>query len=90
MRFDFYIENTYLIEFDGEQHFKETQFFGNEKIDTKEALRRYQVYDDIKNQYCINNNIPIIRIPYTHLKKICIEDLLLETSEFVYKGENNE
>lgn len=90
MRFDFYIENTYLIEFDGEQHFKETQFFGNEKIDTKEALRRYQIYDDIKNQYCANNNIPIIRIPYTHLKKICIEDLLLETSKFVYKGENNE
>lgn len=90
MKFDFYVGNNYLIEYDGEQHFKETSFFGNEKADTKAALIKYQLYDNIKNQYCITNNIPLIRIPYTHLKSISIEDLLLDTSKFIYKGENNE
>jgi len=36
-----------------------------------------------KNQWCKENNIPLIRIPYTHLKDLCIEDLLLETSNYV-------
>jgi hypothetical protein len=36
----------------------------------------------IKNQWCKENNIPLIRIPYTHLKDLSIEDLILETSKF--------
>ena len=36
-----------------------------------------------KNEWCKNNNIPIIRIPYAHLKELKIEDLLLETSQFI-------
>ena len=28
------------------------------------------------------HNIPIIRIPYFHLSKLCLEDLILETSIF--------
>ena len=37
----------------------------------------------IKNQWCKDNNIPLIRIPYTHLNNLCIEDLILETSKFI-------
>jgi len=37
----------------------------------------------IKNQWCKNNNIPLIRIPYTHLEDLRLEDLLLETSQFI-------
>jgi len=37
----------------------------------------------IKNQWCKNNNIPLIRIPYTHLQNLCLEDLQLETSKFI-------
>lgn len=40
-------------------------------------------HDKIKNEYCKNKNIPLIRIPYTHFEKICLEDLLLETSNFI-------
>ena len=29
------------------------------------------------------NNIPLIRIPYTHLQDLCLEDLQLETSKFI-------
>lgn len=82
-RFDFYIENKYVIEFDGEQHFinkKEEGYFKHD-IDT------IQEHDKLKNQYCFEHNIPIIRIPYTHLKDICLEDLIPETSQFLLKQE---
>ena len=36
----------------------------------------------IKNHWCKDNNIPIIRIPYTHLDNLELSDLLLETSPF--------
>lgn len=39
----------------------------------------------IKNQWCKDNNIPLIRIPYTHLDKLIIEDLKLETTTFLVK-----
>ena len=52
-----------------------------------EPLQEIQYRDQIKNQWCIDNNIPIIRIPYTHLSNITIKDLVLETSDFIYKGE---
>lgn len=48
-----------LIEFDGEQHFKPKECFGGEKEYLK-TLKR----DSIKTEYCVVNNIKLIRIPY--------------------------
>ena len=77
--FDFYVNNTYIIEYDGEQHFKQgTGIYNNEK-----KFKQIKEKDEFKNQWCKDNNIPLIRIPYTHLNKLCIEDLLLETSQFI-------
>lgn len=73
-RFDFYIDNRYLLEFDGSQHYDVNNPWYREGKDT------------FKNEWCKENNIPLIRIPYTFLKKICLEDLLLETSSFIVKG----
>lgn len=42
LRFDFYIDNKYLIEFDGEQHFKQNNFFDN--------LEEIQQRDKEKNE----------------------------------------
>ena len=75
LRFDFYVNNTYLIEFDGRQHFSNE----NTIFDTTGVQRR----DAIKNQWCKENNIPLIRIPYTHLDKLCLQDLQIETSTFI-------
>ena len=72
-RFDFYVNERYLIEYDGEQHFIDS-FYG--------TLDKIQQRDKIKNNYCKQNNIPLIRIPYTHLDNISIEDLQLETTKF--------
>ena len=82
LRYDFGIYDNkdnllYLIEFDGIQHFKITGGRG-----TLEALEKTKKHDEFKNQWCKDNNIPLIRIPYTHFKNLCIEDLLLETTQF--------
>lgn len=58
-----------LIEYDGEQHYIETNFF----TQTLEEQRRK---DEIKNQYCKNNNIPLVRIPYWERNNITLEMLL--------------
>lgn len=78
-RFDFYINKQYLIEFDGEQHFHAdvNGWF------VLENYKKIQARDNYKNNWCKENNIPLIRIPYTHLNKLCLEDLLLETSKFI-------
>lgn len=83
-RFDFYIDNNYLVEYDGEQHF----YYTGSGWNTEENFIKTQNRDKYKNEWCKENNIPLIRIPYTHLNNIKIEDLLLNTSTFIInKGE---
>lgn len=77
-RFDFYVNNQYIIEFDGKQHTQET----SGKCSNWQSLSYVQEHDKIKNNYCFNNNIPLIRIPYEKVNKINLEDLLLETSKY--------
>ena len=83
--FDFaIIENNqlkYLIEYDGAQHFgykENAEYWFN-----KENHEKTKIRDAIKNQWCKENNIPLIRIPYTHFQNLCVEDLSLETSNYV-------
>ena len=74
-RFDFYIDNRYLIEFDGIQHSQEVLFFKNNSY--LEIVNR----DLFKEDWCKRNNIPLIRISYTQLDSLTIDDLLLEIKE---------
>lgn len=77
--FDFYVNDEYIIEYDGIQHFD----FKNSGWNTEENFKITQKHDEIKNQYCLDNKIPIIRIPYTHYDDLCLEDLTPETSKFL-------
>lgn len=77
--FDFYIDNKYIIEYDGETHYQHNLHGWH----NEENLKAQQERDIIKNQWCKDNNIPLIRIPYWHLKDLTIEDLKLETSKFI-------
>lgn len=54
-----------LIEFDGAQHFHPVEYFGGEV-----AFKKLQYYDEIKNKYCLTNNIKLIRIPYYEMNSI--------------------
>lgn len=81
-RFDFFINNFYVIEFDGIQHFKYKSVGWN----NKENFEKTRVHDLIKNKYCFDHNIPLIRIPYD--ADYTIDDLKLETTRFLLTPEN--
>ena len=60
LRFDFYLPDyNCCIEIDGRQHFEPVSRFGGEK-----SFKILQENDKIKNQYCKNHSIYLIRIPY--------------------------
>lgn len=71
LRFDFAIykdgELSMLIEYDGIQHFKPT--FGEESFEVT------RTNDRIKDKYCLENEIPLLRIPYTDFDNL--EDVLM-------------
>ena len=81
--FDFAIysnsnELLYIIEYDGIQHFQDGHFHSDYKIIHQNDL--------IKNKYCFDNNIPLIRIPYN--KNYDINDIVLSTTHFLLTKEN--
>lgn len=79
-KFDFYLPNlNYIIEYDGKQHF----YYESEGWNNEEHYNKLLKHDKYKNNWCKENEIPLIRIPYTHLDNLCINDLLLETSQFL-------
>lgn len=84
-RFDFFVNNKYLIEFDGEQHFKDYSESGSSWFD-KDSLSKIQARDEYKNKWSIEHNIPLIRIPYYKLDTLCIDDLLLEKTKYLIKA----
>lgn len=71
LKFDFYVEDSFLIEFDGVQHFKMNNGWNN-----KNHFKQLKQNDSIKNQFCKENNILLKRIPYWDLENLNIEDLL--------------
>ena len=87
-RFDFGIieENklSYLIEFDGEQHF----FSGSDSSwNNSNNFEKTLIRDSKKNNYCFEHNIPLIRIPYFIKGKITLQDLQPNTSNYLVQKE---
>ena len=63
--FDFYLPKYNIaIEYDGEQHYKIIDFGGKDKEVAKKEFENRKKCDNIKTQYCLDNNIKLIRIPY--------------------------
>ncbi len=66
LKFDFYLdEENICLEYDGEQHYEIIDNFGG-----KEGLKKTKINDQIKNDYCKNNNIKLLRIKYTEFNDI--------------------
>ncbi len=62
--FDFYLPDyNLLIEFDGKQHYEQGHF-------THTHLSYTQAHDVIKDNYCKENNINLLRIPYWDMDNI--------------------
>lgn len=72
--FDFYLPDfSYIIEFDGQHHYQ--PIYGQERFE------KTQIHDQIKNKYCDDNNIKLIRIPYwdgNNMEEIIIRELKLD------------
>lgn len=82
LRFDFAILNNngdllYLIEYDGKQHFEPVEVMGG-----IEKFIETQAHDRLKNNYCKENDIKLIRIPYWDFNKI-EEILLIEFDDLI-------
>jgi predicted Zn-ribbon and HTH transcriptional regulator len=63
--FDQFENLILLIEFDGKQHFEPVDIFGGE-----DGFIQTRINDEIKNEYCKNNNIELLRIPYWEFDNI--------------------
>lgn len=74
MKFDFYLPNQQLlIEYDGAQHYEIINSWGGE-----EGLRYRQQRDAYKTNWCQENNVKLLRIPYTQYNDITINTIILE------------
>lgn len=69
-KFDFFIDNKYLVEFDGKQHFGLGGW--------GEDFEKIKARDEYKNNWCKENNMVLIRIPYNEIEKINLDKLLLK------------
>ena len=79
LSFDFAIINNddnllSLVEYDGKQHFEPVNFGGISDEEALEKFKTQQLNDNIKNTYCQQNNIKLIRIPYWDFSNL--EDIL--------------
>jgi hypothetical protein len=80
--FDFYISDYNIcIEYDGRQHYEPVAKFGG-----IETLKQQLKTDNIKEEYCINNNILLIRIQKKNEK---IGIILLEKLIILNKNKRN-
>lgn len=63
--FDFYLPDLNIcIEYDGEQHFRPVTFNGTDVSISERNFERTKKHDRMKNKYCEDNGIGLIRISY--------------------------
>ena len=73
LKFDFYLEEDtkkFAIEYNGIQHYKPVEYFNGETGFQQQVYR-----DKLKKEYCKNNNIELIIIPYNDESIINSEQL---------------
>ena len=85
LKFDVYLpEFNLCIEYDGEHHYKPV-YYSKYKTNTAEKQFEYRKKNDqIKNNYCKNNDIALLRIPYwdfDNIKEILEKELCLTTGQ---------
>ena len=69
--FDFYLlDYNTCIEYNGEQHYNLVDFAGKGKEWAENKLKNTQNVDNIKSQYCKDNTIKLIIIPYFEFDNI--------------------
>lgn len=72
-------ENMIIIEYDGEQHFHQIDYFGS-----KDRHQEWRVFDQLKTYMAIKSGYKIIRIDYTQFKNI--EEHILKAEQAFREG----
>ena len=74
-----------MIEYDGEQHFKPIRFNKCTEEQAIHNFREIQKRDKIKDDFCKENNIKLVRIPYTQYDKLetIIESEIIAEYEYL-------
>lgn len=70
LRYDFFIDDRFLLEYDGIQHYQESN------RDKNDTLTDRQKRDKIKDEYAKSHNIPLKRIPYWDFDQITLENIM--------------
>jgi predicted Zn-ribbon and HTH transcriptional regulator len=71
LEFDFYLfDYNTAIEYQGEQHYFPVKFAGMSQEKAEKQFDKQALRDQIKNEYCKQNNIHLLRIPYWEFKNI--------------------
>lgn len=66
LRFDvFFPQYNIIVEYDGRQHFESIERWGGD-----DAFAYTKARDEVKNQYCLDHGITMVRIPYWEYKNI--------------------
>lgn len=69
--FDYYLPDLKIcIEYDGQHHFYPVTFNGISQEAAQKSHESTKKHDKIKDQYCADNNIRILQIPYYDFKNI--------------------
>lgn len=77
--FDFQLTKTkQLIEIDGEQHFKPTRFGGMSIEEAQSEFEQTQKRDKIKNDFCKQHKIPLLRISYKDIDNENYKQMILD------------
>ena len=87
-RFDYYLPDyNLMIEYDGEHHYMPISYGSMTYEEDEEVLEKRRLYDRIKDDYCEDHNINLLRIPYwekenieeiihNHLQRLSERDLV--------------
>lgn len=83
LRFDFFLpEYNCCIEYDGKQHYTGWwQAPGENKYTDFKAIKNR---DEVKNNFCRNNHIKLVRIPYTEYNKLSVQYLEEKINETAF------
>lgn len=86
LRFDFYVpEHNLCIEVDGAQHYKPITWHGVSKEKAQQNFEITQQNDQIKNQYCKEHDINLLRLPFWQIENSNDYKTILNNIFFPFK-----
>jgi len=82
LEFDFFLPDyNIIVEYQGKHHYEPVDFAGRGIEWAEEQFKENQIKDQIKRDYCKNNDIKLIEIPYwdfDNIEEILIKELNLD------------